>query len=414
MNLENIKSNPRVSGLKFVGSKIPFIGLYTGSVYVIMKWFSFSQVHVWFSGNVLVCLLVLFSFVFLYRTRKTEDHLIIRDEAIPWSNIDHITIRESEYGNRFMAVYFRDDTPPKGFDIDLINNKGELIRIIQENAEEKGYTFTSEIDVETIVKEREKPKLFEVIQKEEKEKEEKKPEITLSPAQKSFAIIFLAVVFFLGIYLVFGMKMAVSLLVIILVHESGHLIALKWFHLEVHGVFFIPFVGAGVLPKEELPSPEVEAAVALAGPAAAVVLNSVFWGLTPFISGTSFLYEVSMYLLSWNFAINLINLMPILPLDGGRIVRAALLRGRKSLIPVLAITVGTGLAVGVFFGNICFPVIALIGLVSLVQSYKKMKEVHPPAWWESLIMLVTWVVIIFLLWATLPPAAKVATFSNLT
>ena len=74
----------------------------------------------------------------------TKKHLVIDHEAIPWSNIDHIILKRSPLGNRYLAVYFKDNTPPKGFDIQYIDKKEELLRYLKDSAPEKGFTFTSE------------------------------------------------------------------------------------------------------------------------------------------------------------------------------------------------------------------------------------------------------------------------------
>lgn len=362
----------------------------------------------------------------LYRkkTKQTEEHLIVGDEVIPWSNIDHISVKQSALGNSYLAFYFRDDTPPRSFDMAYLANVEELFNCLRYNAAEKGFTLTIEGQVEVYEEDDSQMEGFrkrkedvkrEIDQKEkekgEREQEKKKPQIKISSRQKSFLIIFLAIVFFLGLYIVIGIKFALSLFIIVLVHEGGHLVALKLFHMKVHGLYFIPFIGAAVVPKEDFPSPEAEAAVALAGPVAGLSWNLAahlikmprYVHFSPFSGQISF-HELFIYIVILNLGFNLLNLLPTLPLDGGRIMRAALLRGRKSLVPVTIITIGSGVAAGVYLKSVFFVVIAVFGLSSLVYSYKRMekREVEPPAWWKSVVILGAWVTITYSYWYALP------------
>ena len=337
----------------------------------------------------------LFHFIFIgyssKRTDQTEEYLMIRQEIIPWSNIDHITLKRSEFGNRYIVVYFKDDKPPNGYDIELFNNEAEVNRFIKElekNAAQKGFQFTSDIDLE--LEEEAEPQITGEYKGKEMAVETEKTEIEFSPRAKRGLMISLAVIFFVVAYFVFGLDIAVSVFIVILVHEGGHYAAMRLWNIEVSGMYFIPFIGAGVAPEEEIPSPGLEASISLSGPVAGLLFGVA-----------ALLFRVSSFipsLIEINVIINLLNLMPILPLDGGRVVRAALLRGRKSLIPVALFTVGTGVLVAIAIGSYILLLIALLGLVSLIRDYKRMerKEMTPPTWGQSLVILAAWLGIIFL------------------
>ena len=204
--------------------------------------------------------------------RQTEEHLFMgHDAKIPWSHIEHITVKRSELENLYLTIYFRDSTPPAGFDLESFSNADVLVQYLRDNAAVKGFTFTTEEQVN--VAEGTLPKAEGFWESIPEGSKKETPKIKLSQRQKFFLMGSLAIVFFLGFYFIIGAKFTVSLFVVVLVHEAGHLAALKIFHLKVHGLYFIPFIGAGVVPKNELPSPEVEAAVSLAGPLAGLLLN---------------------------------------------------------------------------------------------------------------------------------------------
>ncbi len=355
--------------------------------------------------------------------KQTEEHLFMgHDAKIPWSHIEKITVKRSELENLYLTIYFRGSTPPASFDLESFSNADVLVKYLRDNAAVKGFTFTTEEQVKTAegtlpeaegfwesMKKREPESIPEGSQKET-------PKIKLSQRQKFFLMGFLAAVFFLGFYFIIGAKFAVSLFVVVLVHEAGHLGALKIFHLKVHGLFFIPFIGAGVIPRDELPSPEVEAATALGGPLAGLLLNLAahlvsFRGpirFSPFSNEFSFL-EIFFYIIVLNLALNLFNLMPLLPLDGGRVMKAALLRGRKSLISVAVIAIGCGAVVTAFFESMFLLLITILGLVSLIGYYRKIEEqeIELLAWWKSLAILGVWIAVMCLYWYSLPFSLKV-------
>lgn len=73
-----------------------------------------------------------------------KEYLLIGYDQIPWSNIDHISLRKSKIGNMYAAIYFKNDRPPKGFNIENIKDKESFINYLKDNASKKGYTFRIE------------------------------------------------------------------------------------------------------------------------------------------------------------------------------------------------------------------------------------------------------------------------------
>ena len=114
-----------------------------------------------------------------------------------------------------------------------------------------------------------------------------------------------------------GAWFAVGFVVLIFVHETGHLIAAKRLGLKVGAPVFIPFMGAFIALKEAPKNAWVEAQVGIGGP----LLGSLGAGLcylvylatnVPFWAGLAYT----------GFFLNLFNLAPLGMLDGGRIVTA--------------------------------------------------------------------------------------------
>jgi Zn-dependent protease len=113
----------------------------------------------------------------------------------------------------------------------------------------------------------------------------------------------------------FGWKYAVGFVLLLLCHEMGHYIAAKQRGLDVGLPTFIPFVGAWINLKNQGLNAETTAFVGLAGP----LLGST----SAFVVYLVALYYDSHWLLAIayaGFVLNLFNLIPVAPLDGGHIV----------------------------------------------------------------------------------------------
>jgi Zn-dependent protease len=118
-----------------------------------------------------------------------------------------------------------------------------------------------------------------------------------------------------GVYaIVFGWRYAVGIVAMLFVHEMGHYLAARQRGVDVGMPTFIPFVGAWIELKQRPHDAETEAYIGLAGPMLGTVgaIGAYFLARN---YGTSWLLAVAYT----GFFINLINLIPLPPLDGGRV-----------------------------------------------------------------------------------------------
>ena len=117
--------------------------------------------------------------------------------------------------------------------------------------------------------------------------------------------------------MMWGWRFGVGFVVLLLVHECGHLIVAKKFGLKVGAPVFIPFMGAFIALKEAPRNAWMEACVGIGGPMlgslGALVCNSL---------GELFDAPVFIALAWFGYFLNLFNLTPVGMLDGGRIVTA--------------------------------------------------------------------------------------------
>ncbi|MBK5446381.1 MULTISPECIES: site-2 protease family protein [unclassified Peribacillus] len=120
----------------------------------------------------------------------------------------------------------------------------------------------------------------------------------------------------LGAYaLVYGWKFAVALVYLIYIHEMGHLLAAKRKGIKTSNAIFIPFVGALIALKEEPKNANQEAYLAFGGP---LLGTLAFLPAIPLFMMTE--NPFWLLVITLGAMINLFNLMPVHPLDGGRIV----------------------------------------------------------------------------------------------
>ncbi len=117
--------------------------------------------------------------------------------------------------------------------------------------------------------------------------------------------------------LFWGWEFAAGFVLLMFVHEMGHVIALRREGIKASTPMFIPFLGAAIFSKSLGENALAEARVGLAGPilgslaAAAVAIVGA-------IVGSSFLLALAYV----GFLLNLFNLLPVVPLDGGRAMAA--------------------------------------------------------------------------------------------
>jgi Zn-dependent protease len=164
--------------------------------------------------------------------------------------------------------------------------------------------------------------------------------------------------------MIFGWRYAAGFVLLIFVHEMGHFIAARQRGLDVGAPTFIPFVGAWIALKEMPHNVETEAYIGLAGPVAGTLAAlACYWIGRESDSG------LMLALAYAGFFINLFNLIPVSPFDGGRVT--AVLSPRIWLLGVPAL-------VGLFVWRPS-PILILMAVLAAPQLMKAWRyDPHAP------------------------------------
>lgn len=161
--------------------------------------------------------------------------------------------------------------------------------------------------------------------------------------------------------LIWGWQFALGFVLLLLVHELGHVIQLRREGIEASAPMFIPFLGAVVSAKSLGDDAAAEARVGLAGPilgSLGAALLIPVWLVTD--------NEFWQALAFTGFFLNLFNLLPVVPLDGGRAMAA--------MTPWMWF-VGLGAMVGVAFA-FPNPIIILIALLAAYETWRRWKALR--------------------------------------
>jgi Zn-dependent protease len=168
----------------------------------------------------------------------------------------------------------------------------------------------------------------------------------------------------IGAYaLLWGWQFGVGFVLLLLVHELGHAIQLRREGMKATAPVFIPFLGAYIGMKEMPKNAAVEARVGLAGP----VLGSIGCLVPLALYGATGnnLFRALAFI---GFFLNLFNLLPVVPLDGGRAMAA--------ISPLMWIVGFAALLVAaILFPN---PIIFIIVLFAGLEAWRRFKARKSP------------------------------------
>ena len=162
---------------------------------------------------------------------------------------------------------------------------------------------------------------------------------------------------------------------VVIFHEMGHFFAMKVYKYQELGIFFIPLMGAYVSGKKQEVSQKQSAVILLAGPLPGIILGL----LSHFIAEQTDIYFFEK--LAWILVfLNLLNLLPVYPLDGGQLLHRLFLDDYNILGKIFVI-ISAGLMIWVainsaFFPLLFFPFMMLTRMVGDLQHERIEKKIE--------------------------------------
>ncbi len=170
----------------------------------------------------------------------------------------------------------------------------------------------------------------------------------------------------------FSFQFALSLLACLVFHEYGHIRAMKHFAMKTKGIYLIPFVGGLAVTDEKINTRWQDVVISIMGPTFGLILSFacllVYW-----LTGNLFFAGLAVF----NALLNLFNLLPILPLDGGHILKSISF-SMNSRVGLIACICGAALGVFVSYslGLALLGFLLLIGSLEIVFEWRTRYQSH--------------------------------------
>ncbi|CED71584.1 site-2 protease family protein [Aliivibrio wodanis] len=170
----------------------------------------------------------------------------------------------------------------------------------------------------------------------------------------------------------FSIEFALSLIACLVFHEYGHIRAMKYFGMKTKGIYLIPFLGGLALSDEKINTRWQDVVISIMGPFFGLVLSLVlvvvYW-----ITGEMFFAGLAVF----NAFLNLFNLLPILPLDGGHVLKSISFSMNSKLgITLCALAAVGGVILSYQLGLALFGFLLIMGSLEIVFEWRARHHSH--------------------------------------
>lgn len=170
----------------------------------------------------------------------------------------------------------------------------------------------------------------------------------------------------------FSFQFALALIACLVFHEYGHIRAMKYFGMKTKGIYLIPFMGGLALSDEKINTRWQDVVISIMGPTFGLLMSVaslIAYHLTDniFFAG----------LAAFNALLNLFNLLPILPLDGGHILKSISF-SMNSIMGLIACVLGAAFGVYISYtlGLALLGFLLLIGSLEIVFEWRTRHQSH--------------------------------------
>jgi putative peptide zinc metalloprotease protein len=163
----------------------------------------------------------------------------------------------------------------------------------------------------------------------------------------------------------FTFEFAMALVGVLVFHEYGHLRAMKKFGIPTKGMYLIPFFG-GIALGDKPRTQWEDVYISMMGPVFGLLMTAIFYVIY-LITDSHFCGLVT----STSALLNLFNLFPIYPLDGGRVVKSLVFSRRNNIAMVLLLMISALCLVLTWKSGLIFLTFFIaLGVFDLISSWK--------------------------------------------
>lgn len=198
------------------------------------------------------------------------------------------------------------------------------------------------------------------------------PKPIIEKSQNKITNLLFSVLLFFGAGYLFFDGDLVFILILILVlgiHEFGHFIVMKYFGYENLKMMFIPLLGAVVTSDKPSPSQRARTLVLIAGPFPGIII-----GLILYVLGTYYNLDRLIPASIVFIGLNLFNLIPLMPLDGGQLTQTLFFRSNDKIQKTFSILSIIGLSMIAMFMEdyilLIIPALVAFNLKNTLQLQK--------------------------------------------
>ena len=165
----------------------------------------------------------------------------------------------------------------------------------------------------------------------------------------------------------FSVEFAIALILCLVFHEYGHIKAMQYFGLKTKGIYLIPFVGGLALSDDKINTRWQDIVISIMGPFFGLILS-----ITCLVGYWATDIEILAGLAVFNALLNLFNLLPILPLDGGHVLKSIAF-SINSKVGLVACVLGAllGIYLSYYFGLALLGFLLAIGSIEIFFEYKR-------------------------------------------
>lgn len=160
-----------------------------------------------------------------------------------------------------------------------------------------------------------------------------------------------------------------ALLVVLLIHEFGHFFAMKLYNYQNVKLFIIPLIGAFVSGKKQAVSQRQMSIIILAGPVPGIIIGTILYMIHKANPNDTLKLLANVFIF-----INVFNLLPIYPLDGGRLLENLFIKTNYGIRLVFTIiSILLLVTIIALSGNIIMVIIPAIMVFELINEVKNQK-----------------------------------------